>query len=424
MNNINQYLIPFSMKFYHLLFILLIISCQKDSQNPRSEEGTEVFNLPIIRIDTQYIPIDSKEDYVDATITIEGLETNDDLVETETKIKGRGNSTWWLGQEIGKKPYQIKFADKTEILGMPEDKKWVLLAELSDKSFIRNKIARDLGQMSRFDYTPQAKYVELYLNDEYEGLYLIGQKVEESSNRVDIGDEGYLIEIDQIHRIDEGDVYFTSEPYRRINGENVFNIKEPSLEIDSEAYLLIKNHMREFDEVLFSTDFANPTTGYAAYIDVDSFIDWFLVNEIGKSVDARWYSSIYFTYVPGEKIKMGPIWDFDLSFGNVDYADAQYSNGFWILNNPWLNRLYEDPVFRDKVNSRYAYYFSNLSEIMRKIDTHALKIDSAQSRNYVRWETLGVRIWPNPVWFETYPEEVNQLKDWITDRMNWLNTAL
>ena len=98
-----------------------------------------------------------------------------------------------------------------------------------------------------------------------------------------------MVEIDQDHRIDEGDV-FTSEPYVRVNGENVFNIKEPSLDEGSEEYLLIKNHIRAFDDVLYSEDFSDPTTGYAAYIDVDSFIDWFIVNEIAKSVDARWYS--------------------------------------------------------------------------------------------------------------------------------------
>ena len=86
------------------------------------------------------------------------------------------------------------------------------------------------------------------------------------------------------------------QPYVRMNGENVFNIKEPSLEEGSEEYLLIKNHIGAFDDVLYSEDFLDPTTGYAAYIDVDSFIDWFIVNEIAKSVDARWYSSIYFTY--------------------------------------------------------------------------------------------------------------------------------
>ena len=103
---------------------------------------------------------------------------------------------------------------------------------------------------------------------------------------------------------------------------------------------------------LDSEDFSDPITGYAAYIDLDSFIDWFIVNEIAKSVDARWYSSIYFTYIPGEKIKMGPIWDFDLSFGYVDYVDAEYSYGLWVLSNPWINRLYQDPLFQEKLRQK------------------------------------------------------------------------
>ena len=116
------------------------------------------------------------------------------------KIKGRGNSTWWqggIGRPVNtKKPYQIKFGDKTEVLNMPKDKKWVLLDEISDISLIRNKIIREIANMGRFDYVPQAKYTELFINNEHKGTYLIGQKVEESKNRVNIGDNGYLIEID------------------------------------------------------------------------------------------------------------------------------------------------------------------------------------------------------------------------------------
>ncbi|MGB2398731.1 MAG: CotH kinase family protein, partial [Flavobacteriaceae bacterium] len=298
------------------------------------------------------------------------------------------------------------------------------LAELSDKTFIRNQIARYLGHMSSLEYTPSARYVEVVLNNEHQGLYLIGQKVEESSNRVDIGDDGYLVEIDQFSRIDEDDVYFTSDVYTAINGDNVFNIKEPNLDMDSEAYNLIRNQVEAFETALFSENFSDPETGYAAFVDVDSFIDWYVITEIAKSVDARWYSSIFFTYVPGEKIKMGPLWDFDLSFGNVDYADAQYSEGFWILQNPWIQRMYEDPAFREKVKTRFDYYYSKRSEIMTTIDDYSNQLEKSQELNYQRWPTLGVQVWPNPVWFSTYGEEVEHLKQWITERMNWLNSNL
>ena len=378
--------------------------------------------LPIVNINTYGLPIASKEDYLAATITIEGGERFQNIDETAIQIRGRGNSTWWLGNEWGKKPYQIKFDTKTEVLGMPEDRKWVFLAELSDKSLIRNQISRDFGQMSSLDYTPKLEYVELYLNNLHQGTYLLGQKAEESSNRVNVGDSGYLIEIDQLGRIDADDVYFTSDAYMALSENSVFNIKHPNTEFNDEQYQLIDDHITYFESVLFSADFANPTTGYTALIDVDSFIDWYLINEIGKSVDAAWYSSIYFSYIPGEKIKMGPIWDFDLSYGNADYSEAQFEEGFWIRANPWIQRLFEDPEFAQKVAERYVYYYNNMGEILNKIDTYANRLNASQKNNYEIWPTLGVYVWPNPVFYDNYPDEVSQLKNWIMDRMNWLNS--
>ena len=160
--------------------------------------------LPIVKIKTNRVvgPAMDKDSYVEGSLEIIGDGNFESLEETTMKIKGRGNSTWWIctdagaGAVVGKCPYQVKFGDKTSILGMPEDKKWVLLAEKSDKSMIRNKIARYMGELSDLEYTPNAEYIELFINEDYQGTYLIGQKVEESKNRVNIGDEGYLIEID------------------------------------------------------------------------------------------------------------------------------------------------------------------------------------------------------------------------------------
>ena len=306
---------------------------------------------------------------------------------------------------------------------MPEDKKWVLLAEKSDKSMIRNKIARYMGKNSRLEYTPSAEYAELFINDDYQGTYLIGQKVEESKNRVNIGDNGYLIEIDTDanERIDPDDVIFKPIIWSSVHVDGVFNIKEPSLDYDSDEYNYIVNYVNQFESILFSQDFRDPVSGYQSFIDVDSLIDWFIINEIAKTVDARWYSSIYFTLIPGEKIKFGPIWDFDLSYGNLNYSDAQFENGFYVKQNNWIDRMYDDPFFVEKVKSRYSFYFYKLNEFKKEIDDISNYINKSQKANYQRWATLGVYVWPNPVWNLTYSEEVDRLKDWIENRMNWLN---
>ena len=379
--------------------------------------------LPIIYVNTNGVAIDSKEDYVEGVASIIGGENYPDLVEAEMKIKGRGNSTWWQGGVWGKKPYQIKFDDKTEVLNIPKDKKWVLLAELSDKSLIRNKISREMGDISRFDYVPKAEYVELFINDQHAGTYLIGQKVEESKNRVNIGDKGYLIEIDQTNRIDEDDVYFTTDGWSKFPS-NLFNIKEPSLELNSSEYNLIKNHIINFEEALFGDNFTDANLGYRAFIDLDSFIDWYLINEICKNQDAATYSSIYFNYIPGEKIKMGPLWDFDLAYGNVDYSNATYPEGFHIKSNPWYKRMFEDPYFNSLVKDRFLYYETNLDMLLNKIDLIEKYLEKSQQKNFEIWPILGQYVWPNPVYYDTHHEEVEHLKDWIEQRMTWLKTWL
>ena len=149
-----------------------------------------------------------------------------------------------------------------------------------------------------------------------------------------------------------------------------------------------------------------------------------IINEIAKTVDARWYSSIYFTYVPGEKIKMGPIWDFDLSYGNVDYADAEFPEGFWIKYNPWISRMFEDPYFENLVRDRFDFYYQNLDNFNNTIDDFSSYLSVSQSYNDDIWQTLGTYVWPNPVWFDTHQEEVNYVKQWLAARMNWLNQEL
>ena len=388
--------------------------------------------LPILKIKTNQVigPSMDKDSYVEGSLEIISNGNFEGLEETTMKIKGRGNSTWWIctdagaGAVIGKCPYQVKFGDKTSVLGMPEDKKWVLLAEKSDKSMIRNKIARYMGQLSDLEYTPNAEYIELFINEDYQGTYLIGQKVEESKNRVNIGDDGYLIEIDTDahNRIDPDDIIFKPTIWSSIHTDGVFNIKDPEIEYGSDKFNFIENYINNFEENLYSNEFNDPDSGYNSYIDIDSLIDWFIINEIAKTVDARWYSSIYFSYVPGEKIKMGPIWDFDLSYGNLDYSDAQYTNGFYVKQNNWIDRLYEDDDFVEKVKNRYAYYYSKLDDIKNKIDEFAKYINKSQKANFERWDILGVYVWPNPVYDLTYEQEVERLKNWIEERMNWLNS--
>ena len=520
---------------------------------------TQFTALPIIYLQTDYYAaIDSKEDYIPGDTSIVGGRDFDDFDLAEMKIRGRGNSTWGLHP---KKPFQMKLADKAEFLGMPNDKKWLFLAEYSDKTMLRNKISFEMGYISNLDWTPQGRFAEVYINDEYNGTYNITQKVEESDNRVALGDTGYLLELDQLSRLDSDDVYFESV----LTDKFWVNIKEPSLERSSSEYAYIKTLINDFENamsgstsmtsyfavaettsdnvwdvnlsqtmtlvpnsdytvsfrakssidrtmiaglglyhdpwtnagepvslttawqtftlsqttidfgddqsrVLFDmggdqggevwiddvsvltadgielvangdfqsgeasweggaaaavniTSYANGTGGYAEYIDVDSFVDWYLISEITKNVDSMFFSSMFLNVMPGEKIKMGPLWDFDLSFGNVDYADSRYAEGWWVKYHPWYEHLFQDPDFVGKVKVRFAYFKDNQQFILDKIDAYAEQLQWAQQENNDKWQTLGMYVWPNPVVFDTYQEEVDHMKSWYIDRMDWLEAA-
>lgn len=370
--------------------------------------------LPIVYLNTNGQPINSKDDYRTGNIIIDGNYDYVNLSSTAMKIRGRGNSTWGIHP---KKPYQMNFDNKTEFLGMPKDKKWIFLADYSDKTMIRTKIAFEMGYMSSLEWTPKSEYAEVFINNQYNGTYNIAQKLETSVSRVNLGNDGYLLEIDQMDRLDPGDVYFVTNDF-------LINIKEPEIEKDSEAHVYIKNLITDFETALHGTNFKEATNGYAKFIDIDSFVDWYLISEIVKNQDSRDFSSIYLNVKPGGKIKMGPLWDFDLSFGNVDYSDARYPEGFWIKYHKWFSRLFQDPNFVTKVKSRFAYYKTNQNIILGKIDLYAKQLHWAQEKNDEKWNLFGNYVWPNPIYFNTHKEEVDHLKDWYIKRMNWLDTAL
>ena len=369
--------------------------------------------LPIINIFTDNgLEITSKEDYIQGEAYVFGGKLFENS-SGDMKIRGRGHSTWGVHP---KKPYQMKFDDKTEVLDMPKAKKWIFLAEHSDKTLIRNSIAFEMGYISNLDWTPRCEYSEVFINNEYNGTYNITEKVEAGEDRVNIGDNGFLCEIDTPDHLSPDDIYFNSTRF-------TIQVKEPEITTGSSEFNYIRDHVIEFEEILFSSIFKDPVYGYRKYLDISSVIDWYLINEISKNVDAKDYSSMYFNHIPGEKIKMGPLWDFDLAFGNVDYADSQYPEGFWVKDHQWISRLFEDPAFVLEVKDRFAYFLDNEDYLLGLIDEKAKYLRFAQEENNNKWDLFGNYVWPNPVVYDTHQQEVNHLKDWFKKRMSWLDEA-
>lgn len=370
---------------------------------------TRFTGLPVMAIETDnFLAVDSRDNYVDALLEVEGWRYHDGILQSNIEIRGRGHSTWdWYP----KKPYQIKFDTAEGLLGMSEERRWILLAEYADKTMIRNKIALEMGKLSNLSWVPSSQFLELFLNGEYQGTYNIVEKIELSSNRIDPEESKYLLEIDQLERLNDNDPYFMSNFF-------LFHLKEPEVTQDSNELIIIRNMILEFEDALLEQRFSDDPEGYKSLINLNSFVDWFLINEITTNIDAgAFYSSVYLTINVDGKIELGPIWDFDLSM-------AGDHEGWWMTRTPWIELLLLDPSFVNLVKERFDHFYANKTEIINKVEELGKFLDLASKQNDLKWRTIGTYVLPNPVYFETYEEEVLFLKNWINNRLDWLQQEI
>lgn len=370
--------------------------------------------LPVMWIETEgRKDITSKEVYQRASFKlVEDVRTRaaGDVIEDSVSIKGRGNSTWGMA----KKPYTLKFGKKVSLLGEPKDKSWVLLANYADKTLIRNKLAFYLGHISKIDYTPRSHFIELILNGRYNGTYQLCEKIKIAEHRVDVGEDGYILEIDQ--RADG--VYFVSNHLDEIP----VVIKDPDVEYGDDSYNYIKDFFIKAEDALYADNFKDKEEGWQKYIDIDSFVEYYIIKEIAKDVDGNLRLSTYLNHKKGGKLKMGPLWDFDITFGNADYGNCSTSDGFQIKNDRWFVRLFEDPAFVAKVKERFNYFYSKRDDIMREINANANYLKYAVQENENRWHTFYTYTWPNYDIWGSYNNEVQSMKEWLNARFEWLKS--
>jgi CotH kinase protein len=180
------------------------------------------------------------------------------------------------------------------------------------------------------------------------------------------------------------------------------------------------------EDAIFGAQFTDPATGYAAYLDVDSAINYYLINEVFKNVDGNLRLSTFLFKKRDGKLTFGPVWDFDLAIGNVNYDGADQTAGWHIRPTPWFTRLFQDPAFAQKVRTRWAQLKSEgkLDAVFSHIDMQAQYLQGAQARNFSRWNILNIYVWPNRVVTGSYAGEVNAMKDWLRARIAWMDTQL
>ncbi len=420
-------------------------------------------NLPIIVINTNGQEIlDEVKITADMGIIYnwEGLRNN--LTDPFNNYNGkigieiRGSSS----QQFPKKQYAVETRDdlgndlKVSLLGFPKESDWVLFAPYNDKSLMRDalsyRIASDMGR-----YASRSKFCEVVLNGDYVGVYVLLEKIKRDANRVNIKKleapdtsgtavtGGYIIKIDKTDGEGNDGWYSRYLPFDEKNNQIFYQYHYPKPEdIVWQQKNFIQNKILHFETVMkYALNLADQNTGFPAYINTDSFVDFVLANEVTKNVDA--YRLSTFLYKNRDdvdpKIYAGPVWDFNLAFGNADYYEGWKTDGWQIelltdiknipdwetfLTPFWWKKLFEDSTFQSKIYARWQYLRSNsleTSKVLNYVDSLVTLLDEAKTRNFERWPVLGQYVWPNPFIGNTYQEEINYLKNWIIERLKWLD---
>lgn len=375
-------------------------------------------------------------------------------------LRYRGNTTFTLSD---KKPYSFRTLDgplesggkkqKVEILGMGKDNNWALLAPYSDKSMIRDMLAFELAR-PWMEYTPDGRYCELFLDGIYYGVYILSEVVSGGKNRINLndpgesGDEltgGYIMEVDRDDEVTYRSKYHplsnTGATYRY--KYILFQFKEPDYEdLTQNQYDYITWRIDQAESALWNYEVGGPAD-YEQFFDVTNFIDYQLSMELGHNVDGYRLSGKFFKRRDSEdpRFKM-VLWDMNLAYGNSNYYQGRYTNT-WMYNNNnvlyaladpflipfWWYRLNSNPDYTAAVKSRWEQYRrSNLRDdrLMATIDslTNLLTSHGAERRNSIAWPRWGRYVWPNYYIAKNYQDEINYLKQWITERIAWMDEQL
>jgi subtilisin-like proprotein convertase family protein len=367
-------------------------------------------------------------------------------------IEHRGNYSLSLPQ----KPYAFETWDvngnsiNASLLGMPEESDWVLLANYNDKSFARNILPYHLFD-SMGNYATRTRLVDVVMNGEYHGIYLLGEKIKRDTNRVAVNKletfeiagvdltGGYILKIDYWDNTNSWLLSHSPIGFPGLDIHMVYVYPKPD-EIVLQQKTYIQNFIEDYEDALYGSNFNHPGLGYRAFIDVPSFIDYFIVNEVCRNGDG-FKKSRYFSKDKDKndgtvkKLKAGPVWDFDWAEkdmwgGSEDGSQFMYGECDQDVNAPgWYIRLLQDTLFANELRCRYDDLRRSIlkeSYIDGKIDSVAQAVNESQVWHYQTWGHLGSATGTPEVQApsQTYAEEVQRLKDWFHRRLTWLDANM
>jgi hypothetical protein len=445
-------------KFLFILTVLFIFSCPIFSQVTVTSS-----NLPLVVIDTKgQTIVDGTK--IDAMMKII---SNSNNINKPSDPGNNYNGHVGIEYRGGKpktgeqNPYNFETRDATgannnvSLLGMPQENDWILLSNFNDKTFIRNALSFEIFRKMAH-YSPRVKMVEVIIDNVYQGIYFLAEKIKQDKGRVDIsnltstdisGDNltgGYIFKIDSWDTTNSWLSNYTPIDHPEKQVYFVYDDPAPADLVTVQKNYL-KNTVNSFEKVLYSDGFKDPATGYPAWIKINSWLDFFLVSEASRNINAYRKNCYYFKDkdTKDKKIHSGPVWDFDSGYKNLDDACTPFratdgSGWTYKINdcadnktnsNGWIVRLLQDPAFASAINARYSLMrnsFLSTNYINNFIDSVANLAKDAQVRHYTKWNILSTPAGDAEVDAQpaTYAGHVAKLKSWIQTRLNWLDVHI
>lgn len=330
-------------------------------------------------------------------------------VEDSVEMKGRGNTTWVL---FDKKGYQIKFDDKTSVLGMGEAKKWILLANAGDDSMMRTMLTYRMAEKLDMAFVPDFAFVDLWIDGDYRGTYMIGEKVEPGSSRLDLqDDQGAIFEHDEAFYAEEDYWVLSEQLQRHFAMKEIVEEDDPVIEA---AMADFQTSVDEFVEYLRSAVPSEVTLEeLSTMIDVDSFIKYYLVTEYVLNREAIVTSFYWYKDGSEDVIHLGPVWDYDTCIGNDGSAYTENSAG----NHPLFPYLHAIPAYFERAQELKELYWPYLTAMADDADVIKAMIEDSAAMNYLRWDLLGKPSNKNGSYFaDTFDEAVANVKSWLKGR--------
>lgn len=358
-------------------------------------------------------------------------------------IEYRGSTSQTM---FPKKPFGFSTVDSVgnsinvSLLGYPSENDWILLSPYTDKSFMRDALSFNIAREMNW-YASQSKFVEVVVNDLYQGVYVLLEKIKVDKNRVNIfkmdstmnsGDAltgGYIFKIDKVTG-NSGNGWNSSQ------GVTIQNHVPSWDEVTTTQNNYLKNYINGFETALWSTNFADPNLGYRKMANPYSFADLFIINELTNNIDGyRWSTFIHKDRDSKcGRFTMGPIWDFNLSFGNGDYCNGNPTSGWQLYTGCgldaggfWVDKMLQDPWFKNLTNCRWnELRQTTLSNavLFGRIDSFYNHLKEASVRDSTQWQTIGTYVWPNGWVANSWDGEIDSMKLWMTNRLIWMDANM